>query len=98
SDHHRAVLSTGAAEADGQVAFALMNVVGQQVDQQVGNAADELLGLRERSYIFGDLRIASGERPGLRYAMRIGEKAHIEHQVGIVGHSVFETEADTGDK
>ena len=46
-NHHRAVLTPGTTETDGEVALALMNVVGQQVDQQVGDAADELLGLRK---------------------------------------------------
>src|ERR1700733_11987272 len=53
-DHHRAMLAAGATEADGQVALALANVVGEQLHQQFRDAADEFLCLRKRPDILGD--------------------------------------------
>ena len=62
SDHHRAVLSTRATEADGQITLALADVVRNQVHQQVGDAVNELLGLGKRADIFRHLRMAAGQR------------------------------------
>ena len=45
--HHAAVLSAGASEADGQVAFAFGDVVGQQKQHHVGELGEELAGLRK---------------------------------------------------
>src|ERR1700687_1701974 len=70
-DHHRAVLSAGTSEADGQVALSLANVVRQQVDQQFRDAVNELLRLRERSDVFGDPRMPSRPPTKLRHEMRI---------------------------
>src|SRR5208282_6829283 len=55
-NHHRAMLSARASEADGQVALALANVVRQQVDQQFRDAVDELLRLWKRPDVLGDSR------------------------------------------
>src|SRR5260370_14468338 len=65
-DHHRAVLSARTSEADGQVALSLANVVRQQVDQQFRDAVNELLRLRERSYVFGDPSMPSRQSTKLR--------------------------------
>src|ERR1035438_6379374 len=45
--HHRAVVAAGAAKGDGQVTLAFADIVRQQVNQQVRNAAGELHRLRE---------------------------------------------------
>src|SRR3984885_4121112 len=42
--------------------------------------------------------MASSQRTELRHEMRIGQEPHVEHQIGIVGHAVFESEADAGDE
>src|SRR5271167_4584677 len=46
-NQHRAMFSSGASERDGQIALAFMNVVRNQIDQQLRDAVDELLGLRK---------------------------------------------------
>src|SRR5258708_4732282 len=46
-NHDRAVMAARAAEGDSQIALALMNVMRQQVDQQLGDSFDELGGLWE---------------------------------------------------
>src|SRR5271166_5686848 len=61
-NHDGTMLPAGATEADGQVALAFVNVVGEQVDEQFGDAADEFLRLRKRTNIFRDSRMAAGER------------------------------------
>src|SRR5437868_2214397 len=97
-DHYGAVLASGASEADGQVALAFADIMRKQVDKQIGDAVDEFLGLREGADVFGHARISARERAELGHEMRIGEKAHIEDQVGIFGNSVLEAEADAGDQ
>src|ERR1039458_7238363 len=97
-DHHRAVLSAGASEADGQVTLALANVVRQQVDQQLGDAINELLRLRKRPDVFRDPRIPSRQPTKLGHEVRIGQKAHIKHQVGIFRYAVFVSETHARDQ
>src|SRR5580692_3276080 len=94
-DHHGAVLASGAAKGDGQIAFAFMNVVRQEIDEQVGDARNELAALRERPDIFSHARIASGERTKFGNEMRIGQKANVENQIGIFGHAFAKAEAHT---
>ncbi len=97
-DHHRAVLAAGAAEGDGQVALAFVNVMRQKIDQQLRNPLDEFAGLREGADVFCDFGIASGERAEFRDEMRVGQEADVEHQVGILGHTVPESKADAGNQ
>src|ERR1700722_5016780 len=92
------MLPARATEADSEIALALVNVVGKQIYEQFRDAADEFLGLRKGPDVFGDSRMPSREGAKLRHKMRVRQKAHVEHQVGVVGHSVFESEADTGNK
>src|SRR5439155_15890947 len=47
--HHRPVMPTGAAEADREITLALPDVMRQQIDQQLGDAVDELHRLWERT-------------------------------------------------
>src|SRR5713101_7696926 len=94
-NHDGAVLASGAAEGDGQVAFAFLDVVGQQIYEQLRDARDELLGLGKRPDVPCDLRISSGERAELGDEVGIGEKADVEEQIGVIGHSMFEAETDT---
>src|SRR5208283_325964 len=46
--HYRAVLSPGAAECDGQVAFSLVNIVGNQIGEQSLHAAQKFPRLWKR--------------------------------------------------
>src|SRR6202049_2115097 len=92
-DHYRAMLTTRAAEADRQIALAFVDVVGQQVNQQFGDALDEFLGLRKRANVFGHARMPSGERAELGHKMRIGEEADVEDQICVLGDTVAKAEA-----
>src|SRR5438270_13141121 len=92
------MLSAGTSEGDRQIAFAFPNVMRHQVNQQLRDAIDELLRLRKLADIGSDLGMLAGQRPKLRNEMWIRQEAYIENQIGIVGHSVLESKAHTGNK
>src|SRR6266700_330744 len=98
ADEHRPMLSTRTTKADGQVALPLPHVMREQVDQQSGDAVNKLLRLRKRADVLGHLRMASGIRTKRGNEMRIGQKTHVEEQVGIVGHSRLVTKTHNGDQ
>ena len=77
-DHHGTVLTASATEANCEIALAFMNVVRKQVNQQIGNAVDELLRLRERTDIFCHARMTACKRPEFRNEMRVRQKANVE--------------------
>ena len=52
---------------------------------------------KPRMYL-ATLGMAPGEWPELGHEVRIGQKADIEDQVGVLGHSLLEAEADDGDQ
>ena len=97
-DHDGAVLPAGAAKGNRQVAFALMDVVRKQVDEQIGNARDEFPRLRKRANVFRHTPIAAGERPELGNEVRIGQEADIENEICVLRNAPAETEAHTGDQ
>src|SRR6266478_2871965 len=97
-DHHAAVPTAGAAEADGQVALPFLYIVRQQIDQEVRDAGDEFLRLGERADEPGDARVAAGQGAELGNEMRVGQEADVKDQIGVFGHTVLETEADAGDQ
>src|ERR1700734_2244773 len=92
-DHHGAVLAAGAAKADGEIAFAFMDIVRQQVNKKIGNAADEFFGLGKRADVFGHARIAACEWTEFGNEVRVGKKANVKNQVGFFRHTVTKTEA-----
>jgi len=59
-DHDLTGLAACATKGDGQIALAFVDVMRQQVDEQIGDARDELAGLRKRADVLGDARIAAG--------------------------------------
>src|ERR1700674_931520 len=92
-DHHRAMLTTSAAEANRQIALAFVDVVGQQVHQQFGDALYEFFGLRKRADVFGHARMPSGEPAELGHKMWIGQEADVEAQMRVLGNTVAKAEA-----
>src|SRR5271167_4742472 len=90
--------ATGAAERDGEIAFALGNIVRDQVQQQAFDAAEEFAGLREGADVARDAGIFAAEFPQVRDEMRIGQEADIENQVRIRGNAVAKAKADDGDE
>src|SRR5215469_1094199 len=92
------MLPPGAAEGNRQVTFSLVDVVRQKIDQQLGDAFDKLRRLREGANILRNFRMTSREWAKFRHKMWVGKKAHIEHQIGVVGNAVPEAEADAGNQ
>jgi hypothetical protein len=97
ADHYRTMLAASATEGDGQITFSFSDVMRQQVHQQFGDSFYEFPGLGKRPDVSGDFGIASGEWTEFGHEMWIGQKPDIEQQVGVLGHSMFEAEADAGD-
>src|SRR3954462_12341311 len=91
------MLAPGAAETYGKVALPFLNVVRQQEEKQVGCLLEELLGLGKLPDILRHPAMLAGERPELRNEVRVGQEAHIEHQVCLQWHAIFVAEADEGD-
>src|SRR5690348_15350987 len=73
-DHDRAVLAAGAADGDGQVALAFVDVVRQQIYQQVGDALQKFRGLRKRPNIACHPGMTTSQRAKFRHEVRIGQE------------------------
>src|SRR5690349_6598149 len=82
-DHHAAMMPAGAAERDGQIALAFLDIVRQQIDQQGGDALDEFLSLGERPDIARYAGILSAEFLKRRNVVGIRQEADVEHQVAV---------------
>jgi hypothetical protein len=91
-------LTAGAAEGDSQITLALVNVVGEQVNEQIGDARDEFACLGKRADIFRHAGIASGQRTEFGNEVRIGKETHVEYQVGVLGNALPESEAHAGNQ
>jgi hypothetical protein len=91
-NHNGAMLATGAAEGNGEITLPFANVVRQEIDEEFGDPINEFLGLRERPNVLGYLRITASQGPEFRDEVRVREKAHIEHEVGVLGNTMFESE------
>src|SRR6266498_2748882 len=81
-------MPTGASEGYGQIALAFRDVVRQQINQQVGDALDELDSLRKRADVAGYGGMAPGVALELWNIVGIRKKADIEDQVAIRRHTV----------
>ncbi len=92
-NHDTAVLAAGAAEADGEIALALLDVVRQEIGEHLGDARKEFLSLRKAADVPGDARMLAGEGFEFRDVIWIREKTNIEDEVGILLDSVAEAEA-----
>src|SRR5665213_1509219 len=92
-DRHRAMMSACAAESDGQIALALVDVMGQQVSQQFRDAGDEFGGLRKGTDVTRDSRILARQLFEFGDVVRVGQKTNVKNQVAVGWHSVAESEA-----
>src|SRR6516225_2822676 len=85
--HHRPVFSSGAAECNRQVTLPFLHVVRYQEGQQALDPSQKLPGLSKGLDVPPYLRIFPRKPPQFRHKMRIGQKPHIKHQVGIGRHA-----------
>ena len=98
-DIDRAVPPAGAADGDREIAFALALVARQQRRRSGPSSAVEE---RREGRIALDEAPTAGSRPvsgsQRRDVVRVGEEAHVEHQVGFARQAVPVGERDHGDR
>src|SRR5579863_7143845 len=97
-DHDAAMLASGAAEGDGQIAFALVDVMRKQVNEQIRNSGDKFLRLRERTNVFRNTRMTSRKRTKFRDKMRVGQKANVEDKIRILRDALTKSETNAGNQ
>ena len=97
SDGYAAVLAAGAAEGYGEIAFAFLDVVREEEFEHFGCFGEELLGLRKAHDVAGDFLIFACQLAELGDEVWVREEAHIEDEISVGGHTVFEAEAGCGD-
>ena len=73
-DSNGAVLASGAAECDGEVALSFLDVMRQQKEKHLGDAVEELLRLREVADICGDFGMPAGEFAEFGDEVGVGQK------------------------
>src|SRR3954471_8227907 len=92
-DRDRAVPAAGAADRDREVRLAFGDVLRQQEVEQRDDALVELGEAPVALDVGDDARVVAGQRPERRLVVRVGEEAHVEHEVGVAGGAVLEAEA-----
>lgn len=97
-EHDGAVFPAGAAEGDGQIAFAFADVMRDQIHEEAFDAAEKFAGLGERADVLFDFGVFSSEAAQAGDEMGIGEEADVEDQVGVRGDAVLVTKTDDGDE
>src|ERR1700683_1618652 len=97
-NHHGAMLTTGAAKRQSEVALAFVDVVRQQKQQQIRHAIEKFPRLREADDVVLDLRVFSSQIPEFRNEVWIRQESDIEDQIGIERHAPFVSEADRRDE
>src|SRR5262249_1419574 len=98
SEHHRAMAAARATQGNRQVTLPFADVVRDQIGEQIFDAAQELAGLRKRANVARDLGIFSAERSQPGHEMRIGQKAHVEYEIGVGRNPITESETDHGNQ
>src|SRR5205823_4263715 len=91
------MLSPGAAKSNGQIALALLDVVRNQIGEQTLDSAQEFTGLWERADVLPYFRVRAVVRAQPGYKMRVGQKAHVKHQVRVGRNAIAVAEADYRD-
>src|SRR5207253_2320789 len=69
------------------------DVMRQQIDQQLGDAIDELHRLWERTDVAGDRRMPSGQVFEAGDVVWIGQKANVEDQIAVGRYTMTVAEA-----
>src|SRR5262245_16258926 len=93
----RPMAPAGAAQGYGQVRFALALVQGEEEAEQVFDLGEQRAAVLERHHEFVHGRIAAVEALQTVHEMGIREKAHVEHEVGVVRRAVLEAEGHERD-
>src|ERR1700722_19445535 len=78
-DHNASMVAARAPERNGEITFALRDVMRQQIDQQVRDARDELRRLWKRPDVARHARILAGEMFERRNVIRVWKDPNLEH-------------------
>ena len=92
-----AVLAARAADADGRVAAAFVQVALDDGLQECHRPIEKVLGPRLGQHIVTDRLVPPGQRLQLGHPEGIGEESQVEDEVGVQGDAVLETEGHDGD-
>ena len=89
---NRTVLAACAAKGNRKLAFPLFYIKRQRKFQKLCDAAQQLLCLRKRHDITGHFLVTACFRFQLGHIKRVGQAAHIQHNVGLFRSAVFKAE------
>lgn len=96
-DRNGAMLAAGTANRYGEVIFAFLDIFGKRVIEEFQQPFDEFLGFRFVHDVMVDLRIVAGIGTQLDFPIGIGEKAHVDHQIGVQRHAMLIAKRDKAD-
>src|ERR1700760_306256 len=88
SDKDRPVLPARTSKRHCQVALSFFDVVGQQEFQKLFSFIQKLLRLWKLQHILRNVWVFSGQLAKLRHKMGIRQKAHVEYQIRLCGHTI----------
>ena len=80
-----------AADGDSQITAVVGHVAGQPAFDEDTDILIHFLRQRRALQKLDHRRIASGKRAQQRVIVRVGQAAHVVHQVGIQRHTMLET-------
>ena len=86
------MLAAGAADRHRQIAAVVAHIAGQPVGNESTDVLDHPSDIGLALEELDDLGILSGQRTQLRVVVRVGQAAHVEHQVGVERNAVLEAE------
>ena len=92
-----AVLTAGAANGNGEVAFAFLLIEWDEKVEKIVDFFKKIAGVRVGEDVIGDGLIASGEGGEFGDEEGIFEESGVEDEIGVGRESFFEAEADDGD-
>src|SRR5690349_21481082 len=87
---HRAMAAAGAAQGHGEVRLALPLVEGEEEAQEVLDLGEQRPALLEGHHELLHRGVAAVEALEAVHEVRVGQEAHVEDEVGVVGRAVLE--------
>ena len=92
------MLAAGAADADRERIAPLGSVLRQEKIDHAGELFEKTLRHVAAQDIFLHLVVHAAERPELFHIIRVGQKAHVKHQIGVDRDAVLEAEGHDVDE
>src|SRR5262244_1856125 len=93
---HRAMAAAGAAHGHGEVGLALPMVQGEEEAKEVLDLGEEGPALLERHHELLHRGVAAVQALEAVHEVRVGQEAHVEDEVRVVGSAMLETERHEG--